>query len=167
MESLSVIFLLEGIQRNQAKLRYTGPLPKEPFPQNNPGPLGSRKLSGPTIDPTAVSVLVQTNPGKQHGRALSEEPAAQGFRSVTRKPWLIVQVILIVRMLCWFKTWGICEFINTLSCVHSMASTVLKEPRLCGAHEERMRYGWEMCPSTVKPACCETFEVDRGASEDA
>lgn len=54
MEWLSVTFPLEGVQRSQAKLRYTGPLPKEPSPRNHLGPLGSRKSFGTTVDPTAV-----------------------------------------------------------------------------------------------------------------
>lgn len=138
------------------------------LPTKQPGPSGIQEIVWSHGRPyRCVSVLVQTNPGKQHGRALNEEPAAQDSGSVTRKPWLIVPVILIVRLLYRFKTLGICEFINALSCIHSMASTVLKEPRLRGAHEERVRYGWEMCSPTAKPACCEPSAVGRGASEAA
>ena len=50
-----------------------------------------------------VSVLGQTHPEGQRERAPHEESAARGSRSVSEKPGLIVQVILMLRMFYYFK----------------------------------------------------------------
>lgn len=96
-----------------------------------PGPSGIQAIVSSYCRPYGcVSVLVQTTLERQHEGALDEESSCQGSRSVTKKPGLSVQVILIIRMSYCFKKLGICEFTNCVFCVHSMLSTVLKEPQL-------------------------------------
>lgn len=136
--------------RQSSKLRYPEPLLRECSLWSDLVTLESRKQFRPHCRYyDCVSVLLETGPEMSHERAPDEESAAQGSGSITKKPWLMGEVILIIQMLYHFWKHWVFVHLSTPLYIHSMPGSVMKEPPLFWAH---MRNKWanerEMCSSS-------------------